>query len=228
MNRSDIRTQARAITELDTSDVSDTVLNLFIKEGYIKMLNLEHRWPWLEYTADLVVNVNDVDYPGQFAVFKEITSVTDLSGNGTRLTRISHEMAEQMFIADTDVSSANPWFWSVWNSILYIWPKLSGSLSVRLRGYRAHTAWYNDDTTQVDAAAALHEPLVYYAVSQLYAMQEDVQMSQFWMSKYDEAVKIAQMDLMRGSAARPLQLSHGVGELYGPRPYVLSWWDGRR
>jgi len=43
-----IRDNARAITETESDDVSDALLNLYIQDGYNRIIDLERRWPHLE------------------------------------------------------------------------------------------------------------------------------------------------------------------------------------
>jgi hypothetical protein len=56
MNLAEIRSKVREIVDMDTDDVSDALLNMYIKDGYDRMISLERRWPFLEksYTMSTV------------------------------------------------------------------------------------------------------------------------------------------------------------------------------
>jgi hypothetical protein len=48
MTRTDIINSVRAITEMDASDVSDALIQLYIRDGYNRIIDLERRWNFLE------------------------------------------------------------------------------------------------------------------------------------------------------------------------------------
>jgi hypothetical protein len=58
LNLSEIRSKVREIVDMDTTDVSDALLNMYIRDGYDRMISLERRWPFLEksYTLSTVKN----------------------------------------------------------------------------------------------------------------------------------------------------------------------------
>ena len=50
MTAADIRNAVRSITDLDADDLPDTILNLYIRDGYYRTLDTEKRWSFLEYS----------------------------------------------------------------------------------------------------------------------------------------------------------------------------------
>ena len=46
MTAADIRAAVRSITDLDTDDLPDSLLNLYIRDGYYRILDTEKRWPF--------------------------------------------------------------------------------------------------------------------------------------------------------------------------------------
>ena len=61
MNIGDMRSYIRSIVEIDSSDISDDVLNRFLGEGYDQIVYSEKRWPWYEAstTFDTVASTSD-------------------------------------------------------------------------------------------------------------------------------------------------------------------------
>ena len=47
MTRGDIITAVRGITEMDSADVSDSILQLYMRDGYNRIIDLERRWNFL-------------------------------------------------------------------------------------------------------------------------------------------------------------------------------------
>lgn len=211
MNKSEIRAAARVITELDPVDVADATIDLYIKDGYDRMVSLERRWPFFEQSSTLTTVANQRDYPLSgiaSGTFREITSLVNATG-GTRLQLISYDQGEQVFIASGSDFAAEPQWYSVWASSVQLWAKPDAVYTLLVRGYRKPTDWHLSDSTEVDADDRLHRALVYYAVAQLYQLQEDVEMASFYRSTFDEAVRLAHADIMRTPSAAPLILSGG-------------------
>ena len=168
MNLSDIRSKVREIVDMDTTDVSDALLNMYIRDGYDRMISLERRWPFLEKSYTLSTVANQKTYAissiGTGDV-REITSIVEDSVGGIRLTLIDHADGEAFWLGSQD-TAGRPMHFSVWEQKLCIWPEPNDVYTLDLRGYRKPTAWDSDDTTEVDADERLHQKLVYYAVAQ--------------------------------------------------------------
>lgn len=209
MNLSDIRSKCREIVDMDTIDVSDGLLNMYIKDGYDRMISLERRWPFLEksYTLTTVAGTNayTLSDVGDGDV-REVTSVVDGGVGGVRLTLIDHADAEAFWLGSQG-TEGRPMHFSVWQQQLHLWPTPIGVYELSLRGYRKPVDWSADDVTEVDADVRLHQSLVYYAVAQLYQLQEDVPLARFYRDSFDEAVRLAASDIMRVSSHRPLVFS---------------------
>jgi hypothetical protein len=211
VNKAEIRNLARTITELEAADVADATIDLYIKDGYDRMISLERRWPFFEQSATLSSVANQRDYPVSSVGsgnFREITSLVNTT-SGARLQLISYDQGEQVFIADGSDFASEPRWWSLWGNSIQLWPKPDSVYSLSVRGYRKPTDWHLSDSTEVDADDRMHRSLVYYTVAQLYQLQEDVEMASFYRSTFDEAVRLARADVIRVPSHAPLILSGG-------------------
>lgn len=211
MNKTEIRTAARAVTELDIDDVADTTLDLYIKDGYDRMISVERRWPFFEQSSTFNTVAGQRDYPMSgigSGNFREITSLVN-SSYGSRLQLISYDQGEEVFIASGTDSVGEPRWYSLWGSSIQLWPKPDSVYTLLVRGYRKPTDWHLSDSAEVDADDRMHRALVYYTIAQLYQLQEDVEMASFYRSTFDEAVRLAHGDIMRMPSAAPLILNGG-------------------
>lgn len=211
MNKTEIRNLARTITELEAADVADATIDMYIKDGYDRMISLERRWPHFEASTTLTSVADQRDYPLSgigSGNFREITSLVNTT-SGARLQLISYDQGEQVFIADGSDATGEPRWWSLWGNSIQLWPKPDSAYLLSVRGYRKPIDWHLSDSTEVDADDRLHRSLVYYAVAQLYQLQEDVEMASFYRTTFDEAVRLAHGDIMRTPSAAPLILSGG-------------------
>lgn len=211
MNKGEIRSAARTITELDVADVSDATIDLYIKDGYDRLVALERRWPSFESSATLTLVAGQRDYPISLigaGDLREIISLVDAS-NGNRLKLISYDQGEEVFIASGTDSVGDPKYYSEWGGNLQLWPKPESVGTLLVRGYRKPSNWHLFDAVEVDADERLHRSLIYYTVSQLYQLQEDVEMAGFYRSTFEEAARLAHADIVRTPSHAPLILSGG-------------------
>lgn len=211
MNKSEIRATARAITELEVGDASDATVDLYIKDGYDRIIALERRWPFFEVSATITTVSGQRDYnltTVGLGSWREITSILNPSKN-RRLEWISYDQGEQAFIADASDGTNEPRFWSLWGGSLQLWPRPDGVYQLSLRGYRQANSWHLTDATEIDCDERFHRSLVYYTVAQLYQLQEDPELSSFYRQTFEEAVRLVRDDLMRAPSHQPLILSGG-------------------
>jgi hypothetical protein len=212
MNKLEIRNAARTITELDVSDVSDATIDLYIKDGYDRIIAMERRWPFFEGSATFVTVAGQRDYPIDTVggvLWREITSLLNTAPGGERLELISYDKGEQTFIADWDIQVGEPRFWSLWAGNVQLWPTPISAQTFLVRGYRRPNDWHLSDGTPVDCDERFHRSLIYYAIAQLYQLQEDAEMSSFYRATFEEAVRLVRADVMRVASHVPLILSGG-------------------
>ena len=212
MNLSDIRSKVREIVDLDIDDLSDTLLNMYVKDGFERVISLERRWPFYQkkYTLATVPGQRDYDVTSiGDGDLREVISLVDTSAVGNRLEFIAYDDAEAIWIGSYDQAS-RPLYFSLWENKINLWPKPDIAYTLVARGYREPSNWYDFDGVEVDADRRLHQSLVYYGVAQVYQLQEDVELASFYRATFDESVRLAASDIMRPASQRPLALSDGV------------------
>lgn len=215
MNRVDIRNRARAITELTSDDVSDSIIDMYARDGYERIINMERRWPSFETSTTFTASANDDEYTlASISDLREITSIVDAS-TGYRLDLIGYEQGEDVW---ANAGTGRPQHWSLWAQSVKLWPTPDTTYTYRVRGYRKPTEWWNFDGVEVDADERLHAAIVYYVLSRLYQLQEDIEMSNFYAATFAESARSAHADIMRTPSQRPLVLNQGVP--FGPSSYA--------
>lgn len=220
MNKTDIRSKIREIVDLDTQDLSNTLLDMYIKDGFERIIALERRWPFYQKTFTLSTVANQRAYSVNAigdGNLREITSIVDTSTVGNRLEYISYDEAEAVWVGSYD-QSQRPMYFTLWQEQIHLWPKPDTVYPLVIRGYRKSTDWSASDSTQVDADERLHQCLVYYGVAQVYQLQEDIELASFYRKSFDEAVRLVTADIMRPSSQRPLAVSDGFPRM------SHRWW----
>jgi hypothetical protein len=208
VNRVDIRTKARQITELTSSDVPDEVIDLYARDGYERIINLERRWPSFETTTSFSTVAGQADY----SIADDLLDLIDFKSfrndsDGVRLQIVGYEDAEDLWAGSSD---GPPMHWSVWAGNLRLWPTPNDVYTYTVRGYRRLIAWWESDGVEIDADERLHTAILYFVISRLYQLQEDAEMTSLYAQSFAEAVQLARAEIMRSSSARPLVLSGGT------------------
>jgi len=221
MTAADIRAAVRSITDLDADDISDSILNLYIRDGYYRILDIEKRWSFLEYSFNFntrtgvrAYNIAELtDEP-----LGQVISIVDNRGTGYRLDMIGYDMAETTYIGSYD-TNGDPLFYAVWAGSIHLYPKPNNVRPLSARGYREPLDWQTEGGA-VDAPATLHFPLVYYACSRIYQQLEDSAMAEQYKRAYDEGVALAVKTAITPTSHNPMILSHGQTKR---RPTYNGW-----
>lgn len=221
MTAVELRSAVRQIVDLDTDDLPDTLLNLYIRDGYYRILDLEKRWAFLETSFDFstVPNVRSYLISG-FTVepIDDVVSIVDNTRTGYRLDMVGYDMAEQTYSGAYD-TTGEPMFYAVWHDRIHIYPKPNNQRVLTCRGYREPNDWITSDGT-VDAPASLHFPLVYYACSRIFQQLEDAGMASIYKQSFDEGVALARKKLMQPTSHGQLIMAHGQTR---NRPTMQGW-----
>ena len=205
---SDIRSRAREVAEVSSADVSDALMDLFIRDGYNRIIDLERRWPFLEVSFEMTVTAGQRKYDvDDFSVhnIREIASIVDPSNH--RLTMISLDEAEQDYLGVQD-AAGRPMFVAYWGGEMYFFPTPAENYTFQVRAYREAEDWVTAGTAP-DGVEAFDLALVDYAVSRSYKMQEAFQPAQEFERSFNDTVAFARRDVMKADSYAPVRLSSG-------------------
>lgn len=221
MTATELRNTVRQIVDLDTDDLPDSLLNMYIRDGYYRILDLEKRFPWLETSFNFVTTSGVRTYViSGFTAdpISQVVSIVDNNGIGARLQMIGYDEGEATYVGSYDIAG-DPLFYAVWNDRIHLYPKPSNSRVLTCRGYREPRDWIGLNDT-VDAHPSLHFPLVYYAVSRVYQQIEDTAMSAVYKQSFDEGVSLAVKNIQKPTSHAHMILSGGATT---GRPTYKGW-----
>lgn len=221
MTAQGLRDVVRDITDLDTTDLPDGLLNMFIRDGYYRILDSGDRWPFLE--KSFTFNTVAEQRPYVIADFTadpiaEVISIVDPVGVGYRLNMIGHDEAEATYIGSYDISG-DPLFYTVWEGRIHLYPKPNNARTLNVRAYREPIDWITT-AGNVDASPNLHFPLAYYACSRVYQRLEDTVMADTYKRAFDEGVALARAAVLQPTSHANLVLN--AGRTAG-RPTYKGW-----
>jgi len=209
LTRDDIVARVREVTELDSTDVPTNIIQMYVRDGYNRIIDLERRWNFLETKFSMTTTANTSEYTiNDFTTddIREVISVVD--DEGTRLEYISYDEAEDLFL-DVTTPIKRPIMYSFWAGKLYLFPAPNEVYTATVRAYRYPEDWVTNNTT-VDGPAAFDIPLVYYAVSRIYQSQEELQTAARYEQSFTDAISMARRDLTRPPSNSPVVFAGGT------------------
>jgi hypothetical protein len=198
------------MVDLDETDLPDSIVDQFAREGFQRIYALERRWPILQesYTFNTVANQREYTI-STIGDIREIISVVDTSTQGARLNLIDYNEAEGIWLGNLDVAS-RPYFYSFWDKKLQLWAKPDIVYPMTVRAFRNPVyTWLSNTEEAIDLDEWFHAILPYFIIARVYQRQEDSDLSAMHMRSFDEGVAFARRDLMKASSAQPVVMSGG-------------------
>lgn len=205
MNLSELRDAVRTQLDIDEDDLANSTLDMYIREGYNRTIQLERRWPFFESSWSVTSSGASIAVPSTLA---GIASVVDTDEN-IRLVQIGSELAEDKFYGE--VGNGFPQYFSWWGSTITLYPTPNENRDYTIRGWRKPTDWVTSGAaTEVDADERLHLPLFHYACSLAYAQLEDTELENTYMRRWAATAEQAHEDIMRPQHHEPLVFNGGT------------------
>jgi hypothetical protein len=210
MSLADVRTMVRDISDLDATDIPNSIIDNAVKEAFQRIVALERRYPKYQESYTFNTAANQRAYTlSAIGDIREVISLVETSSSGSRLTMIPYDNAEEIWLGNTDTAS-RPYFYAMWDGALHLYPKPDAVYSITVRAYRNPVyTWLSNTNEAIDLDEWFHVLLAYFALARVYQRQEDPELSQMYMRSFEEGVAMARRDLMKTPSARPLLMSGG-------------------
>ena len=192
MTIAEMRTQIRAVVDIDSSDISDTVLNNMLGQGFDTIVYSEKRWPFYEgYTTFTTTNgTNDYSLTtiaaSPDAISQGIREIISLKTDDHIIEYVGRDYADGNWPLNVS-NSGQPWQWSYWQDAVRLYPTPdSNSLIVYVRAIRNPTSFGvgTSDGTAPDLPDAFHPVLATYGIFKAYLQQEDPVMAQQYFMQF--------------------------------------------
>jgi hypothetical protein len=213
VNIQEMRDYIRSVVDIDSSDISNDVLNRFIGEAYDLIVYNEKRWPFFEAATTFSTVAGQKDYPLATvgaSVSGGLREIAALRSNDNVITYVGRDEGDAAHPLSSVATGSKPYWWSFWADSVRLYPTPSSAVTVTVRGYRNATAFgatSGDADTPSDLPDPFHILLATYGVARAYEQQEDPQMAGQYLGIFNQ-----EFDNLKGRytdtpAAQPMVLN---------------------
>lgn len=218
----DLQTHVRAVLDVDSTDLPDAVLNVWLQDGYNRQIAMEQRWPFFETSTTFAATAGTRAYAVS-SIDPDLRSVSAIFDDGTigmgyQLRLVRHDDIQARMIGGLDTPS-QPMFYSKRGSQIHLWPKPDQAYSYIVLGYRAPTDWILDGSGgSPDSDSRLHLAMADWAIARYFHQQEDAEMAMVYEQAFKDGTSLAHDAIMAVDEEYPLIMGRGM-----PVP-SHAWW----
>lgn len=217
-----IKSYIRNHLEMDDEELPDALLDVYLQDAFDRTMAYDNRWPRYEKTWQVsqVPNETTITLPPDLNRPSIMTVIS--AADGYRLVMADPSNAEQVFLdGNTSVQTGAPVYYSVWQNKMTLWPQ-PGTLpyDLTVRAYR-QPVWTSASSDVPDLDDRLHVTLAYYAMSLVYAQQEDEILEGVYMARWQRDLSQQMKTILEAPHHRPLVL-HGGAMIGGAPSYVIN------
>ena len=228
-----MRSYVRSVVDIDSTDISDDVMNRFLGEAYDVIVYSEKRWPFFEVatTFDTVASQKDYTVAAVGAsVTNGLREIASLRTDNHVLEYIGRDAGDVIYPLNSN-TTGNPWYWSFWADSIRLYPTPSSVATVYIRGYAdpaAFGAGVADSTEPSDLPTPFHMVLATYGIARAYEQQEDPTMSAQYFSIFNQELDNLRARYEDMPAAQPVRLnsrsvSRWMSQSYLPNRLRYAW-----
>ncbi len=189
MNRSDMRTWIRLHIELDSADLDDSLIDTHLRAATTKVHSHFSDWQYFQETWTISTAAGTADYSLSTDTTGVGNATSVIAPNGIRsvkrtdgkLARLDYSQLERLDPQEN--SSGNPRAFAIWGDTITFNPVPSSTETITIRGYREGRDWVGLNEA-ADVPLDLEEVILFWALGEAYAQQDDAQSSLHW---YDMA-----------------------------------------
>lgn len=233
MQISEMRSYIRSVVDIDSSDISDDVMNRFLGEAYDVIVYSEKRWPFFEVSTTFSTAGGTKDYTLATvgaSVTNGLREIASLKTDDHVIQYLGRDTGDIVYPLDS-TTSGDPWYWSYWADNVRLYPTPGSGETVYVRGYKnpaAFGAGSSDATEPSDLPTPFHMVLATYGIARAYEQQEDPTMASQYFSIFNQELENLRARYEDTPAPQPVRLnsrtaSRWMSQSYLPNRLRYSW-----
>lgn len=220
MTLQDLRSFVYEHLDIDDDDLSQTVLDGFIREAFDDIAQSDYEFQHFQFDAtfDTEPGVQSYDLS---AIGTDpptnVQSIQDVRSDTQQLRPRDHRQMRQAFRQDA-THSGRPTLYSRWGNQLHLWPIPDTELSIGVTGYRKPNDWIADGAGGVpDLPDEFHLCVAFGACALAYAHQDDHEAAILYSQRNENRLRRLRKQAVRPLDAQPLVLNRGNRGLFHER-----------
>ena len=227
MQIQEMRVYIRGLLDIDSTDISDDILNRFIGEGYDQVVYSEKRWPFyeVEQTFSTVDGTKDYDLKTNGTIFTTgLRDVASLRTEDHVLTYIGRDDGDVVYPLNSG-GNGNVWYFSMWAEKVRLYPTPGSGQTIHVRGYQKPTAFgvgSVDGTSPSDFPDPFHILFPTYATARAYEQQEDPGMAQQYYSIFARELDNLRARYIDVPTPQPLILNNRNASRWRSQSYLSN------
>ena len=222
MQISEMRSYIRSVVDIDSSDISDDVMNRFLGEAYDVIVYSEKRWPFFEVSTTFSTAGSTKDYALATvgaSVTNGIREIASLRTDDHVIQYLGRDTGDIVYPLDS-TNSGDPWYWSYWADNVRLYPTPGSGETVYVRAYK------NPEPS--DLPTPFHMVLATYGIARAYEQQEDPTMASQYFSIFNQELENLRARYEDTPAPQPVRLnsrtaSRWMSQSYLPNRLRYSW-----
>jgi hypothetical protein len=212
VNIGEMRSYIQSVVEIDSSDISNDVMNRMLGQGYDQVVYSEKRWPWYEVSTTFNTVAGTSDY-AIAAVGANVTNglreINSLRTDDHVVTLIGRDAGDVVYPLDSP-GSGDCYYWSYWAETVRLYPTPSAAKTIYVRGYKnpsAFGAGSLDSVTPSDFPEPFHQVIATFGIARAYEQQEDPGMAREYQSIFSRELDNLRARYLDSPAPQPLVLN---------------------
>lgn len=185
LTRQELRNYVREYFDLDVTELPDSLVDIFLNDGFRRAKRATPRWPFYEFSGSFTTSPGVAAYTVS-GVDLSLLSVDRLVGEDFDLKWVDPHLAESTWMPEVE-TSGKPNRFSMWGGAIRLWPKPDAAYDIYVRGYK-QAKWAADAGAVPDIPEEFHELIGTWAVSRASAQQDDPGGAQLHAQSFYEGI----------------------------------------
>ncbi len=209
MSSADITAFVRGHLDVDSSDLTDSVIDVFKREGFNRIIRSQSRWPFMEASWTLSTSPGDQTYPFTTASLLTPSAIEDIFSINDELReirRVPHEDAKQMFPSGA-TTTGRPMYWSKHADTIYLWPTPDAVYTYAIDGLKKAFDWVAANSAPTDLPDDFHELIALWVLHRGYLQQDDPETAAFYVRQFEDGLHTITGRYLHAPLDRPVVMN---------------------
>jgi hypothetical protein len=183
-----LKAHVREHMDLDATELPDSLLDFFAREGSERIRASRDRWAHFETSVTFATVADQQEYD-LTTIAADIDQISAIRASDRSLSWLGPDMAERTFTEDSS-STGDPHWFAQWGSDLLLYPTPGSVETLTVRYVRTMIDWVAANTSP-DLPPQFHNAVRLWMLGAAYNQQEDPEMGIMYLDMFnDEVVRL--------------------------------------